>query len=391
MKKLIAAVLLAAYSSACFSSEPKLIEPNIKVDYRPDISSDEGGFWYKVDKLEKEVKRSPYRITDEAITSYLENMVCKLAGEYCPNIRVYLISNPNFNASMYPNGMMQIWTGLLLRVENEAQLATIIGHEIAHYLRTHQIQQWRSLRDGSAAATFIDIGIAAVTGVYGLGTLAVMGANVGFSRDHEREADMLGLQLMANAGYEPSEAGKLWLQMVHEREVDKSKESNSLFWSTHPPSKERAQTLAESSPFFRKTYIQAKQKNTEAFVKSITPFYQKFMENYFAQQELEQAELLLKKHHKIGFPKAHVHFFEGELHRLRGNENDVEKAIGFYQKATQDKHPLAAAFKQLGYLMLKKKQHKKALNAFNQYLLHEPDASDKAMINYYIKTLGNRS
>ena len=54
-----------------------------------------------------------------------------------------LVRTPYFNASMAPNGMMQVWSGLLLRVDNEAQLAAVLGHEIGHYLARHSVERLR--------------------------------------------------------------------------------------------------------------------------------------------------------------------------------------------------------------------------------------------------------
>lgn len=387
LKKEFLFLFIALFSFVAVAKSDDEIKPNIQVDYKPDLSTDEGGFWYKVNKLEKDVKLSPYRIRDTKLTEYMEDMVCRLAGEYCPNIRVYIINNPGFNASMYPNGMMQIWTGLLLRVDNEAQLAAILGHEISHYLMSHQIQQWRRVRDGSAAAMFLDIGIAALTGVYGVASLTMAGSTLGFSRDHEREADILGLSLMAKAGYQPNEAGKIWDVMVAERAADTSKESTSLFWSTHPPSTERAETLSAKAPDYLKKFPKASVVNQNGYVEKITPLYKKFMQNHIGLQELEQTALLLKKHENIGYDKSMIYYFTGEMHRLGGKKGDMELAIDAYSKSVNETNPPPESYKQLGYLLLKEKRKKESLSAFESYLELLPEATDKAMIEYYLKTL----
>ena len=59
---------------------------------------------------------------------------------------------PQFNAMMAPNGMMLVWSGLLLRVENEAQLAAILGHELGHYLERHSVEQLRAAKDRAVLA-----------------------------------------------------------------------------------------------------------------------------------------------------------------------------------------------------------------------------------------------
>lgn len=78
-----------------------------------------------MDREESRLRRSPFRLRDATLETYLSELACKLAGEHCPDMRVYPLRAPYFNASMAPNGMMQVWSGLLLRVENEAQLAAV--------------------------------------------------------------------------------------------------------------------------------------------------------------------------------------------------------------------------------------------------------------------------
>ena len=92
--------------------------------YRPDAGTDEGGLWHSVEKMERETARSRYRIRNAEWNRYLEEIIARLSPEFHRDMRVYLMRTPHFNASMYPNGMMNVWTGLLLRVDNEAQLAS---------------------------------------------------------------------------------------------------------------------------------------------------------------------------------------------------------------------------------------------------------------------------
>ena len=113
--------------------------------------TDEGGLWALMDREEVRLRRSPFRIREEELNRYLNGIACKLGADHCPDIRVYLMRVPYFNANIAPNGMMQIWSGLLLRVENETQLSAVIAHEIGHYLQRHSVEQ---LRDAKSRAAF---------------------------------------------------------------------------------------------------------------------------------------------------------------------------------------------------------------------------------------------
>ena len=83
---------------------------------RPLDDSDEGGLWGLMDREEAKLKRSAFLVRDPALNEYVSGIACRLAGDHCPDMRVYLVRTPVFNASMAPNGMMQVWSGLLLRL-----------------------------------------------------------------------------------------------------------------------------------------------------------------------------------------------------------------------------------------------------------------------------------
>src|SRR6185312_709398 len=132
---------------------------------RPAASTDEGSLWAFMDREEHRLQQSAFVIRDKALHDYVAGVVCKLAGEHCPDIRVYIVQTPLFNASMAPNGMMQVWSGLLLRMTSEAQLAAVLGHEIGHYLARHSIERLRDAKSKSAAGQFLGILLARAGGI----------------------------------------------------------------------------------------------------------------------------------------------------------------------------------------------------------------------------------
>ena len=127
---------------------------DLKAGERPTLDSDEAGLWMAMDRVEANLRTSGRIIADPALNSYVRTLVCRLTPPHCDGIRIYVVQTPHVNASMAPNGMMQIWTGLLLHAENEAQVAYVLGHEIGHYVRRHSVQQFRDLRTKAAASVF---------------------------------------------------------------------------------------------------------------------------------------------------------------------------------------------------------------------------------------------
>ena len=127
---------LALLLAGCATAPLEDIEPG----ERPSIESEEASLWMMMDRVEGNLKTSGRVVDDPALNAYVSGLVCRLAGPYCGDVRVYVVRAAGFNASMAPNGSMRVWTGLLLRSRNEAQLAFVLGHELGHYLRRHSLQ-----------------------------------------------------------------------------------------------------------------------------------------------------------------------------------------------------------------------------------------------------------
>ena len=146
------------------------------------------------------------------------------------------------NAFTLPNGKIGVTTGLLNLVENDDQLAAIIGHEVGHVVARHAAERY-----SQTALTATGLQVAqGVAGDYGqaIGAFGGIGAQLGvllpFSRNHELEADRLGVDYMAAAGYEPREALDLWRIMAQQRQG-----STPEFASTHPSDQTRIAQLEQ--------------------------------------------------------------------------------------------------------------------------------------------------
>lgn len=163
----------------------------------------------------------------------------------------YRVLNANYvNAYTFPGGAMGVTRGILVDLDNEAELAALLGHELGHVNARHAAQrQGKSMVAQVAAA-----GASLVASTTEWGGLVAMGSQLGasallssYSRDNEREADALGQEYMVRAGYPAT--GMVGLQQLL---VDQQKESPSMLqtmFSTHPMSSERRDTarqLAES-------------------------------------------------------------------------------------------------------------------------------------------------
>jgi predicted Zn-dependent protease len=160
---------------------------------------------------------------------------------------------PELNAYCMPGGRIMVYTGLMEKMQlSDAELATVLAHEVAHALREHT----RERVSRAYAQQLVLSGAAAVTGVSdSTANVANMVAEVTFQlpfgRDQESEADRIGLELMARAGYDPNAALTLWKKMAAAETSGTPK-----FLSTHPSPKDRIKDIEKNIPRVLPLYAQ---------------------------------------------------------------------------------------------------------------------------------------
>lgn len=373
--------------AGCVTSGPK---ENISAGYKPQSNSLEGGLWQVVDQLEQDLRHSPLRITEPGLNTYLTNIACNLAGDNCADLRVYVVETPHFNASMAPNGMMQIWSGLLLRCRNEAELAAVVGHEIGHYIRRHSLQQLENLSNQAAFAAFAGVILTGMSGVNMTGlTQAIALANVfAFSREQETEADQVGLDLMTRAGYAPIAASQIWQGLVEEmdaglsaeeREEERSK--RDVWTATHPTPDARIRALrtraaskgASGQIFAEERYLNAMRQHRD-----------NFMEAELRLQRYDRTLVLINRLREAYPRDPQIRFYRGEVHRRRNDTSDERRAMQAYGEALEIDQAHAGSWRGMGIIHRRANRTQKAREAFRNYLQFEPDASDRLMIQSYL-------
>lgn len=169
---------------------------------------------------------------------------------------VNLIGSKQINAFCMPGGKIAFYTGILeqLRLTDD-EVAMVMGHEMAHALREHA-------RERIAKTQATNLGLRLGSQLLGLGDLGNLAASLGgqlltlkFSRGDESDADLVGLELAARAGYQPSAAVSLWRKMG---QATGGKEGLA-FLSTHPSGPERIRELQQNVPKVQGLYEAARQ------------------------------------------------------------------------------------------------------------------------------------
>ncbi len=162
-----------------------------------------------------------------------------------------LINSDQINAFCLPGGKVAVYTGILPVAKNQNGLAAIMGHEIAHAIARHgaeRMAQQKLVQLGTMAAgvAVSDMDPQMQRGVMGaLGVGAQFGVLLPFSRNHESEADFMGIVYAARACYDPNEATQVWVRMG---QVSGGGRQPAQFMSTHPSHETRIKQLEDWMP-----------------------------------------------------------------------------------------------------------------------------------------------
>ena len=352
---------------------------DIKPQETPSIETIEAGLWMQMNKYEENLKTSGSRHKDKNLEKYLKNILCKLTSDYCKDIRVYVQDMPYFNAFMAPNGMMVVWTGLLLRAQNEAQLAAVIGHEAGHYIKRHSLKSWLDAKSRTDLMVLLSIGLAVggVPGggdIFNLTQLLQAGFMAKHSRDNEREADKIGLDFLINSGYEPYEAPKIWENIIKEMELGEVNKPLS-FLASHPAPEERIENLKKQIEKYENI---KNEKNTNELKEKIQPHLKTWIKSEIRlNNKVEQTEFVLETTFEDSKNEYLLKFYKGE-------ENNYDKAIDYYNESIKAKNDFSDVYRELGLLQLKTEKKNEAKKNLTKYLKLAKNPKDKSIIESYL-------
>jgi predicted Zn-dependent protease len=386
MKKVFLIIIIFLTGCTTPIGGAKKIE-DIKPQETPSIETIEAGLWMQMNNYEEKLKTSGSRVKDKNLEKYLKNILCNLTPDYCKDIRVYIQDMPYFNAFMAPNGMMVVWTGLLLRAQNEAQVAAVIGHEAGHYIKRHSLKAWLDAKSRTDLMALLAIGLS-VGGVpsggdiFNLTQLFQVGFMAKHSRDNEREADKIGLDFLIKAEYDPKEAPKIWENIIKEMELGEVKKPLA-FLASHPAPEERIENLKKQTQKYEK--IENK-KNKEKLKKRTSSYLKKWIKDEIRlKNKVEQTEFILDLVYEDSENEYLLKFYKGEIYRLRTDvENNYQKATDLYKESIKLKEDFPDAYRELGLLQFKTGKDNEAKKNLQNYLKHAKNPKDKSIIESYL-------
>jgi predicted Zn-dependent protease len=352
--------------------------------YQPQ-NADERGLWMQFEEAERELKTSNFVIKDPKLNAYVKDVLCRTVGEdRCDAARVYLVRSPYFNASMAPNGMMQIWSGLLLRVRNEAELAAVLGHEFAHFELRHSLKGFKQKRTASDIMAWATVLGAAAGADMSLLQLTLVGSTFRYGRDQEEEADLLALKYLAASPYPASAGAEVWENLMAEQDATATgrrqkavQRYSAGFFDSHPTELKRAVSMRSIASKLG----DEGERQAAGHRLAMAGHLPRFLDAQLKLNDFGGSEYLLGELSKVDGSSGELLFARGELHRQRGNPRDLVSAAQFYSEALAKGYTRPETHRNLGLALLRSGKAAEAKASLMEYLKLQPDASDAKAIN----------
>lgn len=349
---------------------------------------DERGLWMMADETERGLRDSKAVINDPALNRYVRDVVCHTVGaDRCASVRVYIVRQADFNASMAPNGMMVVNSGLLLRARDEAEFAAVLGHEFAHFELRHSLsgfKQRRGATDVFAWAGVLAAGASTYSTVrtYRAIQAGVVDAIFAFSRENERQADLLSMAYLRSSPYDPACFADIWDRLMdeadataHGRKQRSTRYDRVPFFATHPATLERVGYLREIAGAMAKPGDDAHDR----FGTAMTIWRPQFLADQMKLNDFEGTDYLLGQLAAERWT-TDLLYARAELYRMRGNPRDLVSAIGFYRDVIMQDPAEAVAYRGMGLAQLRARDPAGG-EALRKYLALRPDAPDAALIS----------
>ncbi len=315
--------------------------------------------------------------TDKTVNQYLQSVMNKVYPEFKDKIRVRILNDPNLNALALYNGSIYFNLGLLARLDNEAQLATILAHEGAHFIHKHILHHRRKLKLESEIQVQKGAGDRAVD-------IAAKYLS-GFSRDLERQADKYAFFRMKKAGYDIRQSPYAFKKMLAEAKANNSKQSGSF--SSHPNLIER---IASYNALILKHKSISGHIGKEAYLKNTQSMRIADLELNLSYARYGSLILILENKEQFVKYPAYAPYYLGEAYRQRNQQGDQTKSYLAYLDTINKVPNFAPSYRAIGIYYMKKKRYQDAKKSFIKFLALAPNHKDAAYVLQYLANIRNK-
>jgi predicted Zn-dependent protease len=380
------------------TTNAKTYKPINEIPQEVPENDEEKGVWRVGIAHQEKMRGSEDLVNNPALEEYLEGVMSRLmgamVGEIGLEVDVLVFKDPTVNAWAYPNGTVAVQTGLLAAMENEAQLAAIMGHEVSHYLNRHAYIQIKSKQTqsliGKGLGALATPAMASQTGTVDTslldsGEIWTDLVTSGYSRKLETAADEQGLEFMIAAGYPPDQAIPAFESMRIEDDdvIDVKK-----MWSSHPDIDARKKNLSKQ---IKKAKVDETSfgLDSESYLRAIRLAALVNSQLQVENRQFEIAISRLEKYTQVLSDDESGFYLLGEAYRKQNPGGNFETRITAYQNALAINASFAEPYRELGLAFRQQGQKEKAQQALSKYLVLAPTAADVPIITWYRDNLAN--
>ena len=358
------------------------------------MEEDERRIWSRSKEEQEVLDRSGYIYEDSLLTDYVNAVVRQLRPPGSSHamlvFQAKIIKNPLLNAFAYPNGVIYIHTGIISKMDNEAQLATVLGHEMSHAIYRHALASIHNLQNTTGVLSVLQIATLPF-GIFGglaglLGNIGGLAAVTGYSRELESQADTSGLSLMVESGYDVREAPKVFVAL--KRDLDEQKTDEPFFFGSHPRLQDRIDNYTQ---LVTGKYSSALSTlGTERFDGLIKGLLLDNASLDLSMGRFRSVERSMGRVLRVDSLNARAYFMLGECYRLRSGRTNVDTAETHYRRAVACDSSFPPPHKAMGLILYKRGDKEAASEEFEEYLRWSPNADDRKYIEQYINEMKRR-
>ncbi len=390
--------LLAILPFAVYAAK---VDPAYEAEALPG-EEDEAELWERARVHEDNLRATDSLIDEPQVEAYIQALASRMLGDSIDHlgidIKFIIIREPILSAFAYPYGTIGINTGLLVRMENEAQFGAILAHELSHFLQRHTYLEMldgdRQSGIGSGLGFLAGLVVARETGSFDPGVMGFAQnlwenlATSGYSRKNEYVADEEGLMLMHRAGLQIDDALPAFARLA-ENEVYGAGDPRKM-WSSHPRLEDRIDNLEKEIRRMKRDrdFVPNDPVDSLAYYRGIAPVLMINARLDLAERQFERSRDALGKFIQVNPDDPEAYFLIGESHRRAsplGPDFDASQAA--YRQALEHDPAYGPAIRELGMTYRLQGQAAEAREAFELYLTHAADAPDAGIIRGYLENL----
>ncbi|HEY7740039.1 MAG TPA: M48 family metalloprotease [Steroidobacteraceae bacterium] len=356
---------------------------------------------FETKKFEAQIEHSEILFDDPELNAYLQEVTDRMFPEMKGKLRVRTFRDPEFNAFAVATGGIYFNTGTLLRLDDEAQLASVLGHEGTHVTGDHMYRHVKTAKSTSVITLLAGITAAGFGVPPDLVSIIAYSSMAGFSRSFERESDRGGFDRMVAVGYDARAGAEAFARL--ERELTaRHVGQGPYFFASHPAVKERVETLTEfggESPPPGERYVDRYREVT-------------LRARMNALEQIHRAGngkvlvFLLEDEKLLGTLPPHARFYLADGLRLRAEKAkkdskdrrspaeieaqraaDAARALEEYERTIVESPEFGPTWQALAMHHYRAGDKARALELFRRYVERVPDPKQSGYARQYIEAL----